>query len=74
MPRRLRILSLTAWHAHTDARGALRPAKTEQHWATLLVVRVMIPSALTQIPKSDGLRVHTGWAEVKPKNTRLKVR
>ncbi|CAB79206.1 hypothetical protein [Arabidopsis thaliana] len=74
MPRRLRILSLTASHAHTDTRGVLlRPAKIEQHRATLLVVREMRPSTLTQIPKSDRLRGHTGWAEVKPKKTRLKA-
>lgn len=74
MPRRLSTLSLTASHAHTDTRGALRPDKIEQHWATLLVVRLMRPSTLTQIPKSDWLRGHKGWAEVKPKKTRLKVR
>ncbi|KAL9287742.1 hypothetical protein AtNW77_Chr4g0299131 [Arabidopsis thaliana] len=75
MPRRLRILSLTASHAHTDTRETLlRPAKIEQHWAALLVVMEMRPSTLTQIPNSDWLRGHTGWAEVKPKKTRLKVR
>lgn len=78
-PRRL---FLAASQAHSGALGTPTPAKTSQQVAAFWAVRSIVtrPSMLMQglswVTDSGHVKGWTtgGWAETKPKKTRLKVR